>query len=166
MSESFPNYDYWNTCSFWTTGIFFGNTITVSRFLYALPPPQTHIMLLGDFNAIHTAQLDRSRLTWSLTFPKTLLFFLEHYITDCWCSFHPYERDYTYFSSCYNSCSRLDFIFVIKIILQEIQYANIKQSFSDQVSVQVKWKETVKDLRGSQWWLNIFHCLGRRIRYV
>lgn len=101
-----------------------------------------HIIMLGDFNAVNSFEMDRSRITnYPTILPGIHNFFNSHNMFDCWWELNPNARDYTYYSARHKSYSQLDYIFVTQNIQIDITSTVIGSKFlSDHAPVIVCWR--------------------------
>lgn len=114
------------------------------------------LILLGDFNAVFNNAVDRSQDSSTSGFPSNFHSYIETFqLIDAWRIKHLTELDYTYFSACHLSHSRVILIMVFENLNKKIKSVLIgPQLVSDHAPAVLDWQIGKKRPRISRWHLN------------
>lgn len=100
------------------------------------------IILAGDFNQVWDAFIDRSTLTGPSSIPKDRaaihMLSEDNSLVDIWRLTNPHEREYTFFSHCHKSCSRIDMFLISNNITKQVAYCKMNaMALSDHAAVEL-----------------------------
>ena len=115
-------------------------------------------MLAGDFNQVIDGALDRSRFSRTVI-PKdraaihTLM--KDNGLMDVWRVVNPNKREYSFYSHCHKSYSRIDFILISQNLINAVIDSNVNTiSLSDHAPVELCIKIYPERLRRGRWRMN------------
>lgn len=135
------------------------DTNFISTFLSAIPNLDSHSLILGgDFNLVMSPALDRSsqRVTGPSKCASLIQMFLQKYgLCDAWRFLHPSARQYSFFSHVHHTFSRIDYFFMDKKLLPNLQDSSYESIvISDHAPLVLKLKFPQLPPRSYQWRLN------------
>lgn len=119
---------------------------------------QGQVVLAGDFNQVIDGALDRSRFSRTVI-PKdraaihTLM--KDNGLIDVWRVVNPNKREYSFYSHCHKSYSRIDFILISQNLINAVIDSNVNAiSLSDHAPVELCIKIYPERLRRGRWRMN------------
>lgn len=117
------------------------------------------IVLAGDFNEVIDPCLDKSTFKGPLlTKGRSAIHMLkdDFGLTDAWRLINPSLREYTYFSHCHKSYSRIDLFLVAKSLINRVMSCSIKTiALTDHAAVELCIKLFGEHRKGSRWRMNV-----------
>lgn len=119
---------------------------------------QGQVVLAGDFNQVLDGALDKSRFTGTVL-PKDRaaiqMLMKDNGLIDAWRMVNPSKREYSFYSHCHKSYSRIDFILISQSLINAVTDCNINAiSLSDHAPVELCLKLHPDKLRRGRWRMN------------
>lgn len=123
---------------------------------------QGQVILAGDFNQVLDGALDKSKFSGTRTStPKdraavhTLM--EDNGLIDVWRLVNPRKQEYSFYSHCHKSYSRIDFILISQNLIHSVIDSNINaMSLSDHAPVELCVNIHSDRLRRGRWRMNTF----------
>lgn len=117
------------------------------------------IVLAGDFNEVMDPCLDRSIYKGPLsTKSRSAVHMLKDDagLIDAWRLINPSKREYTFFSHCHKSYSRIDLFLVSNSLINCVMSCSIKSiALTDHAGIELCVRLGVEQRKGSRWRMNV-----------